>query len=579
MMKNNISKVFIVTLYSLILATHCIGANFYASTAGSGSTCSLASPCSLRTALANQATMAPGDTLWIRGGTYLGRYISTLDGGTVRPYTGETVKIDGFATTTLSAGINSVVTTFDVASTEGMYPALVLTVDDEDMQISSVVDSNTVTVTRDWNSTDPASHSSAATVYHNAAYILSIDGDNTTYRDLEVFSSNTLRDATTTWAANALGSGIVVTGAADSNAIINNVIHDAHNGIFIGSSSSNTTVYGNIVYNNGIIAGVSDPAGISIYAENASGYSRVYRNLFLLGFNGNGQFGGDSGAYAGGDHQYNVFSNAGSSVPSTEINYLGRAEFAPLSVTGNHFFAPHVTAGGAVSLFGFGEAITLLTLNNNYMVGGNPACVFQNIDTISGTGNNFFLNGNDFGDTELFYTPATLPTGTFNNNTYHDSSGKDFWGRQGVGYENFAAWKTFSGFDAASTQTAVDMPDTVVVIPNEYEAGRAHVVIYATSNPGSINVNLSTTGLVNGQAYTIRNAFDYYDTAVATGTYNSASPTISVSLSGAITNVATPSGRVFTAATTVPDFAALVVLPGATGKVKIRGGKIRSARS
>jgi parallel beta-helix repeat protein len=524
--------------------------------------------------------MGPGDTLWLdgEGGDYIGRFISTLDGGTVRPDPGETVRIDGFATTTLSAGINDIVTTFDVASTEGMYPSLVLTVEDEDMQISSVVDSNTVTVTRDWNSTNPASHTSGTTVYHNAAYILSIESDNTTYRDLEVFNSGGIRNAQTSWIANALGSGIVITGAADSNAIINNIIHDAHNGIFIGSASSNSTVYGNIVYNNGIIASDGEPAGISIYAENASGYSKVYRNLFLLGFNGNGQFGGDSGAYVGGDHQYNVFSNAGAAVPSTEINYLGRAEFEPLSVTNNHFFAPHATAGGAVALLGFGEAISALTLNNNYFVGGNPACTFSNIDTITGSGNNFFLNGTDFGDTELFYNPTLLPTGTFDNNTYHDSSGKDFWGRQGVGYENFAAWKAFSGFDAASTQTAIDMPDTPVVIPNEYETGRAHIVIYATSNPGSINVNLSTTGLVNGQRYTIVNAFDYFDTAVTSGTYNSASPTISISLSGAITNVATPTGRVFTAATTVPDFAALVVLPGIMTKAKVKGIKIRGGR-
>jgi parallel beta-helix repeat protein len=560
------------------LATHCIGANFYASTAGSGSTCSLASPCSLRTALANQANMAPGDTLYVRGGTYTGRFISTLDGGTVRPYPGEVAKIDGYATTTLTGNINDLVTTIDVGSTVGMFPSLVLTIDTEDVMIGSVVDADTVTVTRDWNGTTPASHTAGATVYHKAAYVLTVTGTNTTYRDLEVFSSSTFRSHQDSWTAQTGGIGITVIGG-DSNNIINNVIHDTEGGIFTGSSSSNTLVYGNIAFNNGYISFDGGPGGMGIYAENVSGYSRVYRNLFLNSFNGNGQFGGDGAAYTGGDHQYNAFANSGAPAAALTVNYLGRAEFLPLTVTNNHFFRPHTSAGGSTSLFGYGEAISALTLSNNYFVGGAPSCVFLNIDTITGSGNNFFLNDNDFGDAQLFYTPALLPTGTFNNNTYHKAQGLDAFGVQGVGYVNFATYKSNTGFDAASTQTAIDMPDTVVVIPNEYEAGRANIVIYATSNPGSINVNLSTTGLVNGQAYTIRNAFDYYDTAVATGTYNSASPTISVSLSGAITNVAVPTGGPVTPATTVPDFAALVVVPGQViGKVKIKGVKVRGSR-
>jgi hypothetical protein len=536
-------------------------ANYYSSPAvTSGGAGTIGDPWPLRTALSN-ASQTAGDTLYLRGGTYSGKFLSTLVGGTVRSYTGEWAVIDGNATTTLTNNINNAVQTFDVGSTVGMFGSLVLTIDDEDMHISSVVDSNTVSVNRGWNGTVAASHLAGATVYHSAAYNLGVQGSSTTYRDFEIKNSAGLRDKRVTRGAEAIGSGISVSGASDGNSFINLIIHDCGNGIFIGSATSNTLVYGNLCFNNGYINTLGQPGGITIYAENASGYSRAYRNLFLLGFNGNAQFGGDSGPYAGGDHQYNVFANCGAPAASLEVNYLGRAEGEPLSVTNNHFFQPHENSGGSSSLFGYGDAITALTLNNNYMLGGVSSCILQNIATISGTGNHFFLNDNDFGDAQMFYTPATLPTGTFNNNTYHKASGRDCFGVQGVGYVSFATYRTNTGFDAASSATAANMPDTVVVIPNEYETGRAHVIIYATSNPLTIDVDLATTGLSDGQPYTIKNAFDYFGGNVATGTYDAGDTTITLTLAD-MDSVATATGHSFTPASTSPDFAALVVVPG-----------------
>lgn len=572
-----IAQTFILVLS---LAASADGADFYASTSGSGSTCSLASPCSLRTALANQAVMGPGDTLYIRAGTYTGRYVSTLDGGTVRPYPGETVKIDGHATTTLSGAINSAVTTITVASTANMYGSMVVTIDNEDMQVSTVVSSNTITVNRGWSGTTPATHADGATVIHKDSFIFKITGSDTIYRDLEVYSSNTLRDYRDSWAARASGVGITIIGG-NGNSIINCLVHDANGGIFTGSSSSNSLIYGNVLYNNGAINAAGDPDGHGLYIENVSGFSRIYRNVVVNSYNFSGQFGGDGSAYVGGDHRYNILANSGAPAGRITVNYLGRAEFNALSVTNNHFFQRHANSGGSVSLFGYGEAITTLTVNDNYFVGGIDAMSLQNVDAISGTGNNFFNKGTEFLSSLIHYYPALgLPTGTFNNNTYHLAQGTTFV-KEGVGPVTLAQWKTDSGFDASSTDTTVNMPDTVAVIPNEYEAGRANIVIYATSNPATVNVNLSTTGLVNGQTYTIRNVFDYLGAAVTTGTYNAASPTISISMTGAITNVATPTGGAITPSTTAPDFATLVVLPtsaGAGSKLKIRSGKVRGVR-
>ena len=73
---------------------------FYVSPAGSPSgTGSISSPWDLQTALFQPPAVQPGDTIWLRGGTYVGSYISNLNGAPnlpiiVRTYPGEWAVID-----------------------------------------------------------------------------------------------------------------------------------------------------------------------------------------------------------------------------------------------------------------------------------------------------------------------------------------------------------------------------------------------------------------------------------------------------------------------------------------------------
>ena len=74
---------------------------FYVSPAGSPSgTGSISSPWDLATALAQPTAVKPGDTIWLRGGTYSGYFSSNLNGASgnpiiVRQYPGERAVIDG----------------------------------------------------------------------------------------------------------------------------------------------------------------------------------------------------------------------------------------------------------------------------------------------------------------------------------------------------------------------------------------------------------------------------------------------------------------------------------------------------
>src|SRR5215831_10452975 len=77
-----------------------MGNAFYVSPTGTPSgDGSIDAPWDLQTALAQPASVHPGDTIWLRGGTYAGTFISTLAGTAelpiiVRQYPGEYATID-----------------------------------------------------------------------------------------------------------------------------------------------------------------------------------------------------------------------------------------------------------------------------------------------------------------------------------------------------------------------------------------------------------------------------------------------------------------------------------------------------
>lgn len=91
----------IAALAALACASPALALEFYASPSGSPSgNGSKASPWDLATALKQPSALKPGDTLWLRGGKYLGPFVSYLTGTasapiTVRQYPGERATIDG----------------------------------------------------------------------------------------------------------------------------------------------------------------------------------------------------------------------------------------------------------------------------------------------------------------------------------------------------------------------------------------------------------------------------------------------------------------------------------------------------
>ena len=63
----------------------------------------------------------------------------------------------------------------------------------------------------------------------------------------------------------------------------------------------------------------------------------------------------------------------------------------------------------------------------------------------------------------------------------------------------------------------------VGVLPNAYEPGRAHAVVYNWQRQEYVSIDLSGTGLAIGAAFEIRDAQNYFGLPVATGVFNGAS--------------------------------------------------------
>jgi parallel beta-helix repeat protein len=125
-----------------------------------------------------------------------------------------------------------------------------------------------------------------------------------------------------------------------------------------------------------------------------------------------------------------------------------------------------------------------------------------------------------------------------------------------VGSVNVSRWTTVTQSGNTVLGTAPSSGTKVVVRPNPYEAGRAHVIVYNWGGQGSVPADLGGV-LQSGDRYEVRNVQNFYGTPVLSGTY--AGGAISLPMTG--TRPPTPLGRSTAAApTTGPEFDVFVVL-------------------
>ncbi len=561
--------------------------DYYASpNVTSGGNGSSSSPWSLHTALAQNNTITAGKTLCLQDGTYKGKFLSKLNGGTVRSAPGEWAIIDGYQFTTLSAGITATQTSFTVADGTKLAPSIQSggtadVVIDGEVFHNVVVNGNTITFDNRaaaGSSTGAVAHNQGALVRlaRNQLQVGAADefdnvlyGSNTTYRDFEITNSDPMRNWDTDGTEGIRGAGIAVSGNA--NKFVNLFIHDNLNGIFSGSSGSNNEIYGNTVYNNGVfIPSRNGGGGHGLYLENKSGTLKALDNIVFDNFGLGTQVYGRSACDPGVTIEGNIYANSAAPVGGFERNLLVGPETCPIdgiTIKSNYFFHP-MNSIGTNMVLGYGAGVTHGQVLNNYFVGGRGVGMASEIaDHATVTGNKFYMPGAGAVNVQSLQGVGH----TWNSNTYYATGTNDdkFGNRSTSNNYIFSDWKSMTGYDASSTISAGAMPDTVVVRPNTYEPGRANVVVYNISRASSVNVNLTNAGLTDGQSFKIKNAInwgagDVTFNGATSAVYNSSSPTINIPLTGNACSVATPvAGTAI--ASLCPDFAAFVVVPVTAG--------------
>lgn len=565
-------------------AEYGVVADYYASPTGvSGNTgTSPGSPWNLQKALTQ--SVVNGKTLGLLGGTYTGKFISTLNNAVVRASTFG-VTIDGYVATTLTndmaAGAQGDSITFAVGSAtaiQTLYNAGTINsviINGEALFITGISGSN-ITANRAASGSEPAgvapAHTAGAAV-RAAGNQLYIQGNNSTYIGLEILNSDPLRNFATDGGDGPRGNGIFVSGisgnTASGNTIANCYLHDNLNGIQTGSDSANTQVFGCILSNNGMSNSNGEPLGHGGYFENKSGFSYVYDNLFLNNFNEGFQCYGRTAAYPGGRVIGNVSANSGS--PNGASFRVRNAIVGPeaqgnripdILMSDNHFVHPQNVNGGNMT-FGYGDGVTHGTIQNSYFVGGGTGLGLEVINTtsVAVTGNKTYKTNTSGINVQSSQQGVNY---TWDNNTYYaTASNQDRFGNTTASAnQTFALWKNATGYDTNSTINTAALPTIVIVRPNAFEAGRANIYVYAPGTT-SVNVDLTSSGLAVGHSYRIFNAFNFVVNVgtnwVIEGTYNGGSITLPLNTANAIA-VASPVGGGYTPATMLPNFGAFVLL-------------------
>ena len=485
---------------SLIISSNSSN-QFYISTTGSSSgDGSINRPWDIITALAHPASVKPGDTIWVRGGTYgAGNtvYRSRLLGTSaapiiVRQYPGERATINGW----LEVGC---------------------------------CDQN------------PQPSQGGYVWFWGLEFASSILDRTGQPAGPPYYGQSTILDSIDTW--------------APGSKFINNIIHDTRMGISMWKEAINAESYGNVIYDNGFNS-TDRGHGHGFYVQNNTGLMNIADNIIFNNFNMGMQIYGSSATYVrnitvDGNIGFNNGILAGEADRADNILFAGGTGVQGVQLLNNFFYHTPSSNYGYNEL-GWGSSGNYdIIAKNNYFMGG-----FQAV-AISGWQSAVFQNNKVYSHSKydlVLNTSNPLSGYSFDNNTYMGSNQFTFNGST----LGFSGYQSVTHLDPNSTFQPGDPTGIwTFVRPNKYEPGRANIVIYNWNLAASVGVDV-TGVLTPGTRYEVHDAENFYGPVVASGTY-SGSP-IQIPMVGL--TVAPPHGTVPNVPQhTAPQFGAFVLIP------------------
>jgi len=392
------------------------------------------------------------------------------------------------------------------------------------------------------------------TFFDSAGYVV--------FRDFELYSSDTNRvsaqrevgfDPTDINPLNGIACH------SPNFSFINLVVHDhTRSGIYISEISTNTLVYGCLVYNNGW-ASPDNAEGHNFYVQSDIGTREITDNV---AFNTAGVnfhiYENRSGArLIGVALEGNVAFHAGTlqAVRPYQDWIVGvdaPAVCADGIIVKNNmgYYSPTSGASGEVQIGreGVNGSVALL---NNYL----PQGLLMNNWTIAAVAGNLFASQTV--NHILRLNQAQVPlAAAWNGNSYsRPAAGGDFVGNS-TEYD-FNDWQSATGYDKNSTYAVGNLSGTKIFIrTNRYEPGRANIIVYNWDNSNSVPVDVSSV-LAPYAAYQVRNAQDFFAPPVLSGVFDG-NP-LNLPMTGL--TVAVPNGPMLTPPPTGPTFNVFVLMP------------------
>ncbi len=295
--------------------------------------------------------------------------------------------------------------------------------------------------------------------------------------------------------------------------LINLVVHDAtDDGIFIGPEATGAEVNGSIAYNNGR----TDNLDHGIYCQSLTGTLLLKDNIVFDNWASGFHCFANNGPYIQNiDLEGNVaFNNYVWGVPwDTDILVGGVVPASGITVNENYTYR---TTNSNTQTANIGSNVVTnedLVCTNNYFVGGWWQMGAWTTATVTGnTLYNFTTGG-------MVWTLATGSDQRWSDNTFFGDPTAVAWRDDSNDVTTFDGWRTQTGFTDPGTY-AGSAPTGVktVVRPNQYEAGRANIIVYNWAQQSTVSVDVSRI-LSMGDRYVVQNAEDFYGPPIASGTY------------------------------------------------------------
>lgn len=340
---------------------------------------------------------------------------------------------------------------------------------------------------------------------------------------------------------------------------INCAAHDNNEGFRLWPSAVEAEVYGCMVYHNGWV-GTDRGHGHGIYVQNTEGTKHIEDNILWNGY----AFG--LHAYGEIDHLVEnihaegniLFANGVAGSPDGASNFIigGTGPSKGISFIRNVSYMFPVTNCVNGRLYFAGRPNEDLVCKDNFLINGRFALQLGCWKKIQGSGNFMFARslisikpldqvdaaqkGEYSWDDNEYVLSSWLWPFEFGW-TYPPQDGKVM---------TLDEWREETGFDQRSrVETADSWPRgvRVVVRPNKYEPGRAHIAVMNWDRAATVSVDLSTV-LKKDQPYRIFNVQKLWDEPVAKGVYDGKPVEVPTLLSWL-----------------APEFDAYLVLPSAEG--------------